>query len=176
MNKFFLYFFLLTSITAQSMVIDNLDNVKKNWVPISDRVMGGISIINFEVIDSENGNFYRISGDVSTKNNGGFIQIQTLLPEVEQKYSGIKFMVRGNNNEFYSWIRTKSCRLPWDRYSSTFNANEEWQQIKIPFEDFKKSNFYLPKKIKNSAIRSMAFAAYGKDFSPVLDIKDIQLY
>ena len=65
--------------------------------------MGGISSGKLEV-DSENGSkFYRMTGDVSTANNGGFIQFRadlTKLSDTEKIFNGIKIKVRGNDENY----------------------------------------------------------------------------
>ena len=50
---------------------------------ITDQVMGGVSTGNFRVDVVDGVKCYRMTGDVSTKNNGGFIQIRTkLIPKL----------------------------------------------------------------------------------------------
>ena len=56
------------------MIIDNLNDVRAEWTAISDQVMGGISEVNFYEIEEDGETFYRLEGNVSTENNGGFIQ------------------------------------------------------------------------------------------------------
>ena len=84
--------------------------------------------------------------------------------------------MRGKNDADYVWIRTPSSRLPWDRYIASFTPGDEWSTVEIPFSAFKKSNFYMPKKMNISKIRTIAFAAYGKDFQAELDLAQIELY
>ena len=66
-------FFPLMTMTK---VIDNLDNERVEWLPFSDKVMGGISEINFSERKEEEMSFYHMEGKVSTENNGGFIQFR----------------------------------------------------------------------------------------------------
>ena len=51
-----------------------LDSVK-NWKYISDQVMGGVSEGTVSLEQDGDMVFARLTGDVSTKNNGGFIKI-----------------------------------------------------------------------------------------------------
>jgi hypothetical protein len=57
-----------------------------------------------------------------------------------------------------------------------FQPKEDWSIIEIPFSSFEKSNFYMRKRMNISKIRTIAFAAYGKDFQAQLDIAKIELY
>ena len=78
------------------MIIDNLDDIKADWTAISDQVMGGISEVNFNLIDDGNEKFYRLKGEVSTKNNGGFIQSRVNINVNSDNYEGLRIKVKGN--------------------------------------------------------------------------------
>ena len=118
----------------------------------------------------------QLEGNVSTKNNGGFIQSVIKFPVDANNFKGVRFTVRGTNDDYYLWLRTPASRFPWDRYIASFKPNEDWSIIEIPFSSLQKSNFYMPRKINSSKIRTIAFAAYGKDFEAKLDIANIELY
>ena len=167
---------LLFSLNVHSMIIDNLDDKRGQWTAISDQVMGGISEVTFSEFTDGKEKFYRLEGNVSTKNNGGFIQSVIKFPVDADNYEGVRFKVRGTNDDYYLWLRTPASRFPWDRYIASFKPNEDWSIIEIPFSSLKKSNFYMPRKINLSKIRTIAFAAYGKDFEAKLDIANIELY
>mgnify|MGYP005686537289 FL=1 len=166
----------LFSINGFSMVIDNLDDTRGRWDAISDNVMGGISVVNFYEVEEGDDRFYRLAGTVSTKNRGGFIQSRVRPNLNAENLKGIRVKVRGISDGYYLWINTSQGRLPWDRYSILLDVSEEWSIIEIPFSDFKKSNFYMPRKMNQSTIKSIAFAAYGKDFEAQLDIALLEFY
>jgi len=68
------------------MILDQLKNPKltnqfQRWNFITDQVMGGVSTGKFTVEAVEGVKCYKMTGDVSTKNNGGFIQIRAKLNE-----------------------------------------------------------------------------------------------
>ena len=70
--------------------------------------MGGVSTGKFTV-EKVNGILcYRMIGDVSTKNNGGFIQMRTKLsPEINSKdYDGVYVKVYGNEKNYNLHLRT----------------------------------------------------------------------
>ena len=78
------------------MILDQLKNPKltnqsQQWSFITDKVMGGVSTGKFIVEKVDGVMCYRMTGDVSTKNNGGFIQIRVKLnPEINSKeYNGV---------------------------------------------------------------------------------------
>ena len=74
MIKIFFLFLSFFCLNLSAMIIDNLNDVRAKWSAISDQVMGGISEVNFYEIEETGEKFYRLEGDVSTENNGGFIQ------------------------------------------------------------------------------------------------------
>ena len=121
--KFKLLFLIFFSISGFSMVIDNLDNIRGNWSAISDNVMGGISEVNFYEIEEDGKKFYRLEGQVSTENNGGFIQSVVRINNSAEDFNGIRVQVRGSKDGYYLWIRTPACRFPWDRYIAYFEPS-----------------------------------------------------
>ena len=168
-----IYFFSLSIFT---MTIDNLEDIRGEWAAISDQVMGGVSEVSFYEIEEKNIKFYRLEGNVSTKNNGGFIQSVVKIKNNTDGYKGLRIKVRGTEDKYYVWIRTPASRFPWDRYLVSFEPQKDWSTIEIPFSAFKKSNFYMKKNMNINKIKTIAFAAYGKDFYAQLDIASIELF
>ena len=69
---------LTTLIWGQEIyVIDNLVDKKAQWVMFGDNVMGGLSKGKVSELIEKEISFYRLEGNVSTANNGGFIQFRT---------------------------------------------------------------------------------------------------
>ena len=196
LGKFLLTFvFLLCGniLWADAMIIDDMRNSSAHgkaeeenfceeksdkWCFVSDKVMGGVSEGSFQTIVEGNDAHYNMQGNVSTKNNGGFLQFRTKISNHPKNklYKGIRIQVRGNNEEYAVHIRTKYLLLPWQYYQSTFIATNEWQVIELPLKNFIKSNFYQPSKFGPSEIKSIGFVAFGKDFEPKLDIIEAELF
>ena len=163
-------------MSLMSEVIDNVGDKRAPWVPISDQVMGGISEIYFSEKVEDGLNFYRMEGPVSTENNGGFIQFRSEVAIDEKPYKGLRIKTRGNGEEYFIHIRTPRTRLPWNYYSSSFVASEDWQWIDIPFDSFKKTGALVPRKFKPNSIRTIGVVAYGKDFMANIDVAGLELY
>ena len=168
------------NLNSETMIIDNLTPEKnQQWVFFTDRVMGGVSSGKLEIGSEDGSKFYRMTGNVSTANNGGFIQFQADLSNIsntEKIFNGIKIKVRGNNENYQIFIRTNLTVLPWQYYSSEFYATSQWKEIKLPFSSFKRSNFYQPKNINNTDLRTLGIVAYGKDYSADLNVGLIEFY
>ena len=181
----FLIFFLLcpTNIFSNEMILDQLKSPKitnqsQKWNFITDQVMGGVSTGKF-VVDKVGGvACYRMTGDISTKNNGGFIQIRTKLsPEINSKdYDGVYVKVYGNEKNYNLHLRTGLTLAPWQYYSYTFTSTKNWIEIRAPFEQFKKSNFYQPKSILGQSIKSVGLVAGFDNFKSDICLGEIGFY
>ncbi len=181
----FLIFFLLCQSIAYSkdMILDQLKNPKftiqsQKWNFITDQVMGGVSTGKFSVEKVDGVNCYKMTGNVSTKNNGGFIQIRAKLsPEINSKdYSGLYIKVYGNEKKYNLHLRTNLTLAPWQYYSYSFNSPKKWIKIRAPFTEFTKSNFYQPKGILGQNIKSVGLVAGFNDFNSNICLGEIGFY
>ena len=113
----------------------NLTNQSQKWYFITDQVMGGVSSGRFQVEEVQNIKCYRMTGDVSTKNNGGFIQIRTKLkPEINtDDYNGLYVKVYGNNKNYNLHLRTRLTMAPWQYYGYTFATTKNWNIIRFKY-------------------------------------------
>ena len=57
-------------------------NDSQRWRYVSDKVMGGVSVGNLYFIQDEQESFAQLTGQVSTENNGGFIQFRTDVKKI----------------------------------------------------------------------------------------------
>tara|TARA_B100000963_G_C22363396_1_gene552633 strand:+ start:94 stop:591 length:498 start_codon:yes stop_codon:yes gene_type:complete len=165
------------------MILDDLKNPKytkqsQPWYFVSDQVMGGVSEGEFKVEKIDNIICYRMTGNVSTENNGGFIQIRTFLnPKINtEDYKGIYLNVYGNNKSYNLHLRTGLTFAPWQYYSYSFYSSSNWKEIKAPFSSFKKSNFYQPKNILGQYIKSVGLVAGFDDFKSDICLGEIGFY
>ena len=119
-----------------------------------------------------------MTGDVSTKNNGGFIQIRAKLsPKINSKnYRGVYVKVYGNEKNYNLHLRTGLTLAPWQYYSFTFSTTKNWSEIRAPFTEFKKSNFYQPKNLSNQKMKSIGLVAGFEDFKADICLAKIGLY
>ncbi len=165
------------------MVLDQLKNPKvtnqsQKWNFITDQVMGGLSTGKFKIDEIEGRKCYRMTGSVTTKNNGGFIQIRTKLnPEINTShYKGIYFIVYGNKKNYSLHLRTELTFAPWQYYFFTFHSTNSWIEIRAPFYKFIKSNFYQPKSILGQNIKSIGLVAGFDNFESDICMGEIGFY
>ena len=127
----------------------------KYWHYISDRTMGGVS--DGEAVLEQEGEFFfaRLRGNVSTKNNGGFIQLRSKFSFAnfqngENFFKGVRLNVRGNGETYHIFIQTNQTKSYRDFYLISFEAKSKWEMIDLPFSKFKhriSSNLILEVKI-----------------------------
>ena len=186
LNKvIFLILFLIfhSTVFSKDMILDQLKNPKltnqsQQWNFITDQVMGGVSTGKFMVEKVDGVMCYRMTGDVSTRNNGGFIQIRAKLnPEINSNdYDGVYLIVYGNEKNYNLHLRTGLTLAPWQYYSYTFATTKNWSEIRAPFKQFKKSNFYQPKSLLGQNIKSVGLVAGFDDFKSDICLSEIGFY
>lgn len=165
---------IFLSMSAYTKVIDNLEDIRAEWVPFSDQVMGGISEVKVYELEEEGMSFYRLEGNVSTENNGGFIQVRAGVNLRNKNIEGIRIKVRGNNNEYFLHLRSPRM-LPWNYYSAKFYASQEWMVIDLPLSSFEYSRD-SSKSFNSSKIKTIGLVAFGKDFFAQVDLAGVELY
>ena len=168
------FFLLFCSLSVSSQVLEDLKDNRADWDCFSDKVMGGVSEGSASVVSQEDRNFFRLEGDVSTENNGGFIQCRANVNLKTKGLNGIRIKVKGNGDEYYVHLRVPRM-LPWNYYSAKFYASEEWQTIDLPLSSFEYSR-NPSKKFKSSKISTIGIVAYGKDFYAEVDLAQLEIY
>ena len=164
-------------------ILDNLKNPGvttqgNTWQFFTDGVMGGVSSGRAQIEYFENKKCYRMTGNVTTENNGGFIQMRVQVkPTIpSNNYTGIYLRTFGNNLIYAIHIRTSYTKLPWQYYSSKFFAKNKWERIELPFSNFGQSNFYQPKKFHYSKIKTIGIVAGFDNFKADIAVSEIGLY
>ena len=147
------------------------------WRFVTDGVMGGVSRGSLSFETSDDVDFARLTGDVSTANNGGFIQLRTRLPSGAGKdVSGVYLRARGNSQKYFIHLRTRGTMLPWQYYQAEFDVSEDWQIFRLPLTGFKPSGSWLGKSPSPRSIRSLGIVAYGRDHKAIIDVDEIGFY
>ena len=162
-----LIFSMSSNASAKNLIYEN------NWAYLADTVMGGVSQGGAEF----SAGALRLTGKVSTKNNGGFIQVRTRIDSTEAVgKSGIKIKVKGNGDVYFIHVRNASARLPWQYYTASFQTSEKWKDITISFDEFEKSATLMPRKLKPDSIKTIGLVAYGKDHNADVSIANLEFY
>lgn len=149
---------------------------QSRWDYVADTVMGGVSdgTISFEADDGVD--YVRLTGTVSTDNNGGFIQVRTRFDEpISNDASSVTLTVRGNGERYYVFLRSSKATRPWHSYRASFVAGENWQEVTLPIDQFEPSRDVLPAQIKPADIIGLGLVAYGGDFQADLSVADVKI-
>ena len=183
--SYFLSIIVMISINLKALAIEDLlfpfnSDSGRYWQYISDQVMGGIS--DGEVTLEQDGEMYyaRLTGNVSTRNYGGVIQLRTGISFANSEkdgknIQGVRLNVRGNGETYDIHILTNDMAYYGDFYSATFQANSEWKMIDLPFNTFERKR-YNSSKLDAKNIISFAIAAYGRDFISDVSVSTIEFY
>ena len=163
-------------LTYGGVMAENLIQ-SSEWSYLADTVMGGVSDGSAEFKGKGSDKFIKLTGEVSTANNGGFIQVRSSIPwKLAKDKTGIKIKVKGNGEQYYLHIRNSSTRLPWHYYHQSFKTTSTWKEIKLPFQFFKKSASILRTLVTQSTIKTIAIVAYGKDHTADISVMSLEFY
>ena len=164
----------MCSQSNAEIVFTDKFNQKNEWHFITDQVMGGISTGTYNYKKVNNDKVVKITGNVSTKNNGGFIQIRRKLNNINlTNAKNVRVIARGNNEKYFVHLRTTFTILPWQYYQYSFTVKKDFNNFILPISNFKKSGFLLPDKINPKNIKSIGIVAFGKDYKAELTVKEI---
>jgi hypothetical protein len=173
-------FFLLSIATSlgQSMLIDDFrSNPEQRWQFFADTVMGGVSTGQMEFTTKDGTSFARLTGAVSTENNGGFIQIRREIETIPSTtIKGVRLIVRGNKQRYFVHVRTSWTVLPWQYYQAPYDVSPEWQEVRIPLSSFERSGKLLVKVPAATSIKSIAIVAFGRDHAADIEVREIGFY
>ena len=182
-----MYKLLFSLLLFYSSVVFSKDQINipfteenaRYWQYISDQTMGGVS--DGQAILDKDGDmiFARLTGNVSTANNGGFIQIRTNFSFVDlintnKDLKGVLLNTKGNGETYHIFIRTSEDRSYRDFYSATFTTNDNWEIVDLPFSKFK--HRYSNRSLDGNDIRTFGIVAYGRNFYSDVSVSEISFY
>lgn len=175
---------VLNRVSASELVIDDRAggslraSIGTEWRLVTDRVMGGVSEGELALDRYQGRNCLRMRGNVSTANNGGFVQMA--LPLSDQgdfdatQYTGVELEVAGNNEAYNLHIRTSGLWLPWQSYRAGFRATHDWQTLRFPFSELEP--YKTRKKFQQSRLVRIGLVGIGRDFQADLCVAAVKLY
>jgi len=162
--------FLTASVCAAptqgqpAMIEDFTTAPETRWDYVADTVMGGVSS-GGAVFRGEGGiRFVHLTGEVSTRNNGGFIQVRMRLPDpLPDDADSVTVSVRGNGERYFIHLRSSVSRVPWHYYQAEFPTSPTWQDVRIPIAAFEPSNPTLPDTVPPGTITGLGIVAFGRE-------------
>ncbi len=149
----------------------------KRWDFVADTVMGGVSTGRVDFEQEQGVSFARLTGAVSTENNGGFIQFRRQFDApLSDAVVGVRLVLRGNSEIYFIHLRTTGTILPWQYYQAEFTSTEGWSEIRLPLTSFEPSGRLLRKTPTARSISSIGVVAFGRDHSAQIDVQEIDFY
>jgi Complex I intermediate-associated protein 30 (CIA30) len=172
------------SVLAKELIIDDRTSgdlsasLGTHWRLVTDQVMGGVSTGDL-ILDYYKGrDCLGMRGNVSTDNNGGFVQIALDLtkdgPYDASDYDGLELIVSGNDEHYNVHLRTTDLWLPWQSYRFSFNATPEWQTIRVPFIDLEA--YRTTKRFHKDKLKRIGLVGIGREFRANLCVASIKFY
>jgi hypothetical protein len=117
-------------------------------------------------------------GNVSTENNGGFVQMALSLSEQDNfdasDFDGLEFEVSGNNELYNIHLRTAGLWFPWQSFRASFSATPDWQSVRIPFAEFEA--YKTTQDFRQDKLRRIGLLGIGRDFQADLCLSSIRFY
>ena len=119
---------------AQSAMIEDFKmQPETRWRFFTDQVMGGVSTGGADFATEDGHAFARMTGRVSTANRGGFIQMRLdLASPPPEGTTGVRLIVRGNDQRYFVHLRTGGTLLPWQYYQAGFDVPQGWAEVRLP--------------------------------------------
>jgi len=165
------------ALADERLIEDFGPGAGNRWEYLGDPVMGGVSTGRAELHSETGTGFIRLSGNVSTDNNGGFIQTRIALPEpLPEGARGLILRLRGNGEHYFVHLRTRATRLPWQYYQARVPSTPVWQEVRVPFTAFTRSGRILPAAIRPETIRSIGLVAFGRDHVADVSLERLSWY
>lgn len=187
MNWISAILFLLWTSTSMADELMRIQDSRDNelaslpgmsWRLVTDGVMGGVSSGTLKNDSIEGKPCMRLRGEVSLKNNGGFIQAAMDVDDTPagnaSDYQGIMLEVYGNDEEYNLHLRTGDVWLPWQSYRASFAAKPQWQIIKLPFSKF--TGYRIRTPLDLAQLKRIGVVATGREFAADLCIGQLALY
>lgn len=166
------------SAVAEDIMVENFEfQPETRWNFFTDGVMGGVSKGQVTFVKENDETHAHMTGQISTANNGGFIQIRMDLPDAAPKdATGVRLVARGNGQEYFVHIRTSGTLLPWQYYQAGFDVTGDWAEVLLPFKGFEPSGRLLRATPRATSIKSIGIVAFGRDHQAEIDVKEVGFY
>ena len=161
--------------TGEAMGIEDFAmQPETRWRFFTDGVMGGVSTGQVAFVQEGGRSHARMTGSVSTANRGGFIQMRLDLARPPAAgTTGVRLVVRGNDQRYFVHLRTTGTMLPWQYYQAGFDVTRAWSEVRLPFEAFRASGALLRTVPRPGSLTSLAVVAFGRDHDAEIELREV---
>lgn len=138
------------------LVLDDLSLAEHDaarWSVFTDRVMGGLSVAQAQLVIVQGRRALRLQGRVSLANNGGFVQVARPLSTGEVPLdatgtNGLQLDVCGAPGAYFVHLRTVQTRAPWQYYRAPLPVSGEWRTVSVPWSAFTPGGLSQPLDVR----------------------------
>lgn len=168
----------MKAVLAAGMMTDSFSqNPDTRWRFLADTVMGGVSSGKLVFPVEAGVPHARLTGNVRTANNGGFIQMRRSIAEPPPGgTTGVRLVVRGNDQRYFVHLRTRAAILPMHYYQAGFEVAQVWREVRLPFASFVASGRSMPEPLDSSGLTSIGIVAYGRDHVAEIEVREVGFY
>jgi hypothetical protein len=153
------------------------DDPASRWRFFTDTVMGGVSSGELQFGQENDRHWARLTGRVSTANNGGFIQMQRRLGRPQPVGSGgVRLVARGNDQRYFIHLRLNGATSPTAFHRAGFATIASWCETHLPFHLFTAARPGMSALQHGDSITSVAVVAFGRDHHADISISEIAFY
>jgi hypothetical protein len=166
-----------SAVAEATRIEDFAMQPETRWRFFTDGVMGGVSTGQVAFVQEDGQPYARMTGRVSTANRGGFIQMRLdLASPPPAGTTGVRLVVRGNDQRYFVHLRTSGTVLPWQYYQAGFDVTRAWSDVRLPFEAFRASGRLLRTVPRPGSLTSLAIVAYGRDHDAEIEVREVGFY
>jgi monofunctional biosynthetic peptidoglycan transglycosylase len=147
-----------TFIPSKKDFVINFGNAEgrtRDWVMISDNVMGGVTQSKLQYTE----NSMVLNGTISLDNYGGFSSVKTNFNTFDLSgYDGVKIRYKSTGQKFaFTLEDSKNWTMP--NYKGAFSSSDSntWEEATIFFKDFKQYQIGEPtgKKLTTAVLKNI---------------------
>ena len=150
--------------------------VTRRWSAFSDRVMGGVSTAQTELLEIDGRQSLRLHGRVSLERNGGFIQVARRFPGDGldgSAFGGLQLHVCGAPGPYFVHVRTADTRAPWQYYAAPLSVLPRCRDVYVPWGAFTGVSLDAPLDVRR--IERLGFVAAKEEFDADLVVSRVEL-
>ena len=150
----------------------------KEWRPVNDGVMGGVSEGRFRITDEKMLEFF---GNLSLENNGGFASVRTKAKKLGLESGGtIVAKVSGDGREYSLNLYLNKPLIAFSYRATVQTKKDEWIEVKVPLDKFEATSFGRVVKdagaVKPEEVNAVGFMLSDKKAGPFkLEIESIRV-
>ena len=149
------------------------------WAFVTDQRRGSSAKGKIQSERNDDHTTLHLTGSIATQNDDGFLQARLALHPRGRSFdargfAGILLRVKGRPEPYAVLLRTKDTQFPWQQYEASFTADGQWQDIRIPFGQFRPVS--VRAALDTTELRSVGVGAVGKQAEADIYIDQIAFY